>query len=213
MRYPVKNRKFLKAIRLWFQNMLMVAIIIFFLGIMMSGKNPGESRMIPLTKSSLILNINVNTNVDCFTCEYESNLTDTIALENDELKNLMYFEGIHLAIPVNFIDCHNKIMNRDMQDMLKAVAHPQILVDINNFKINKINSGTSIAEVLINMDGVGKKYSIIITNYFKNNRLYFHGSFPVNLTDFYINPPSKLLGLVKVDKVIGVSFALAFNMN
>lgn len=213
MQYPAKNRKFFKEIWLCFQNMMIVATIIFFLGIMMSGKNPGKSRIIPLSKSSLILNIDVNTNVDCFTCEYESNLTDTIALANDDVKNLLFFEGIHLAIPVNFIDCHNNIMNRDMQNMLKANDHPQIMVDINNFKINKINSGTSIAEILINMDGVAKKYTITIANYFKNNRLYFHGSFPVNLTDFYINPPSKLLGLVKVDKTIGISFSLAFNMN
>lgn len=187
--------------------------MILLLIIMMSGKSPDGTKMISMTKSSLILNINVNTNVDCFTCEYESYLTDTVAVKNNVAENSLYFKGVQLAIPVGFIDCHNDIMNSDLRELLKMDDHPHIMVDIDSFEVNRKNFGLSKAEVAINIDGILKNYSIEIANYFTKDKIYFQGSFPVDLNDFSIYPPSKVLGLVKVDKTIKINFALAMSMN
>lgn len=208
MLYQVKNKTLS-----WIRDMLILTFMIFLLIITMSGKSPDEPKMISLTKSSLFLNINVNTNVDCFTCEYESALADTVSIKNNEPGNMLSFEGFQLAIPVSFIDCHNDMMNSDLQDMLKMEDHPHILVNISDFETSKINYGAGKAEIALNIDGIEKKYEIDIANYFTKDELYFHGSFPVNLNDFCIDPPSRVLGLVKVDKVIKINFALAMNMN
>jgi hypothetical protein len=190
-----------------------ISLTVVFLIVMLAGKFPNNSNSFLPSKSSLLLNINVNTNVDCFTCNYESILTDTIVASDNEPEDLIFIDGVQLAIPINFIDCHNEIMNSDLQEMLKADDYPHIFVKINNYEISKTNSDISKAEISLNIDGIDKKYSVDVANYNFKNKMFLKGGFPVNLNDFYIYPPSKFLGLVKVDHEIEINFALVFKMN
>lgn len=187
--------------------------IISLLFVMFSGRLPDDSKSFLLSKNSLFLNINVNTNIDCFTCNYQSNLADTIAATDNEPENLIYFDGIQLAIPINFIDCHNEIMNSELRDMLNADDYPHIFVKINNFEISKITSEISKAEINLSIDGIVKYYNVEVMNYNYKNKMFLKGNFAVNLNDFYIKPPSKFWGLIKVDHVININFALAFKIN
>jgi hypothetical protein len=199
--------------RFFTEYALLLLFLIFLMVIMLSAKLPDRYSSIYSFKNSLLLNINVKTNVDCISCEYESKITDTIPFSGNDLDELYSVKNLKLEIPVKYIDCHNQLMNDDLQDMLNVSDHPHILVTVSKFDISKNPQNNGLSDLIININGVEKEYTPAIENYIAGNTLLIKGMIPVNLNDFYISPPSKLMGLVKVNSIIEINFGLLFNIN
>ena len=160
----------------------------------------------------LNLNINVKTNVDCFTCNFHSEYEDTLGVAVNSGNSGYSIEGGQYLIPVMLIDCHNGIMNNDLQTMFKASVYPQIMIKINNLSFNKDSGNKGTGLLSVDIDGTDKNYPIIFTNYINNNIMAINGTIAIDLNDFSINPPSKFFGLVTVDKVITINFGLKLKL-
>jgi hypothetical protein len=197
--------------RTFFVDVITILLFVVIVFVMFSAKPPVKISSTSFTRSSLLFNINVTTNVNCFTCDYQSDILDTVSAVGFNIGNSFIRSGAQLAIPINFIDCHNDVMNSDMKELLRVENHPHILVKIENYKINDNDPKLLTVDIDLNINGTEKEYSIGVMNYQENAKMYVHGSFPVDLKDFCITPPSKFLGLVKVDKIINISFTLVMN--
>jgi len=164
--------------------------------------------------SSIQLKIAVKTNTFCFSCDHATLLKDTIKfLFNQEDKHY-YIKNNQYKIPVKKIDCHNSLRNKDMHEMLKADKYPFIIFTLNNYLVNRDSqNGGGNASISICIAGVEKKYSINFIEIKKDDYSSISGSFTINLNDFNIDPPSKLFGMVEVDKMIVVSISANTKFN
>jgi len=189
-------------------------IIITLILPLLSGTIKNDKITLPSVKSnSLNVSIAVKTNVECFTCLYSANLSDSVnALFNNENNECLLLNGKYL-IPVKLIDCQNSIMNNDMQDMLNVTRFPLIQISVKNLAIFKRPTISKNGCFSVSIDGIDKEYSVAYKNYLKDNILFINGTLSIDLNDFNISPPSKFFGLVKVNKVIDVNFDLKLIMN
>jgi hypothetical protein len=161
----------------------------------------------------LSISINVKTNVDCFTCDYISEINDTLLLTNNTINSEYHLEGGQYLIPIMLIDCHNSIRNSNLQNMLKVDSYPHILIKINSLVINKETGNRGKGILSVNIDGINRAYSVFFNNYLNKNIMVINGNLAVDLHDFSITPPSKFFGLVTVDKVININFGLKLKVN
>jgi hypothetical protein len=184
---------------------LFIFVLLFLFSYTITADIKPSSKVI---SNYLNLSINVKTNVDCFTCDFQSEVDDTIGLAVSLENNIYNIEGGQYIIPVKLIDCHNSIMNNDLQDMFRVSEYPHILIKINKLNIDKDEGSKGEGILLLNIDGINKLYPISFTNYIKKDDFVINGNMSIDLNDFSIKPPTKFFGLITVDKVININFGL-----
>jgi hypothetical protein len=197
------------------KSLMRTATVLLFIGICIllfpGSKSVNSSSNHHEPGNKLMLKIIVSTNVECFTCEYQSQLTGSYAVAGRNQST--EFSGLRLSIPTDFIDCNNEIINNDMKQMLKSGYHPEIHVNIDDFSVINTRNSQTFTDVVITMVGTRKRYSVPVLTFVQNEQLFLQGSVQILLSDFGLKPPKKLLGLVRVKDFVGIQFNLIFPGN
>ena len=121
---------------------------------------------------------------------------------------------VHVAVPVRSFDCGMRQMNADIVEALKADAHPAI-----SFSLGEADwsSGSFSQGTWVSMSATGELEVAGVTRHIAfalegqrlaDGRVHVRGAHPLRMTDFGIEPPSGLLGLVRSDDDIVVRFDL-----
>ena len=146
-------------------------------------------------------------NVNKFTC----NCMSEYELKPFKFENLgdnqMAFENTQLQLPVEYIDCKNRKMDKDLQKAMKADQYPNVIVELKNIKVNK-ESNEVKALVYITLAGVKRKYDIHVKATQHDQNLRVSGNKTLLMTDFGITPPQVLFGMIKVNDPITFFFDL-----
>lgn len=158
--------------------------------------------------SSMNLEIHVKTNVNSFICNYKSDINDTISYLFSSKDNKYFLGENRYFVPVTLIDCHNSNMKNDMQEMFNSSKYPNIVIKIKDIHYDRNSPEKGRIYLSLTIDGIEKCYFVTFETSNNNNCLKVSGNLPVNLNDFNIVPPSKFFGLVKVSKMIDISFLL-----
>ena len=132
---------------------------------------------------------------------------DTVTVDEDATK-------IMLEIDVEGIECGRSRMNRDLRNALKADDYPNITFVFND--IVSVSNGTSDPNSVrlevsgsLTVAGVTREVNVHLTGYtFDDNRVRATGSKEIRMTDFGVEPPTAMLGLVKADNELTVHFDL-----
>ena len=125
--------------------------------------------------------------------------------------------GVSLVVPINNLDCDNRRMNKDLRAALQADAFPDIRLDV--FRIEMPWDVSDDAErngrprlILygtMSLAGTSQEMTIRLTSWLDDmKRLHGQGSLEVRMTDFGIDPPTALFGLVKAHDDILIRFHL-----
>ena len=156
------------------------------------------------------LRIEGRTNLNTFNCSVKKYLhADTLSFSKNNSTEKEYAVKGEIIINSNEFDCKKKYMNGDLKKTLKADISPYLsikLMTISNF----INTSQPVrGTVAISLAGVKKNIEV---NYTVTKgtcgRLFLDGKCNVLFSDFGLNPPRKLSGLIKVNQEIDVSFLL-----
>lgn len=164
--------------------------------------------IIPSVTDTLSFSIYVKTNVYCFTCDYLAQISDPISVTSNTIKDQYNLESGWQLIPVSLINCHNKIMNNDMQDMLNSDIYPNIKIKIAPYLIDRGILNEKRGMLTLSIDGIYKTYELVLKNSLRNQNLCISGSLWVNLNDFGITPPSKIFNLITVENIVRINFSL-----
>jgi hypothetical protein len=154
------------------------------------------------------VSVTVTTNVNQFTL---SNSLTTVAIRPCSMRNdssALHTKRFWYNIPVrNFKADHHQIY-RDFQTLLKAEQYPEIHVGIYLIDLHRMLASASVLTfpVEIKMAGSSKTYQITSQISRCNGRTLVSGDQIIKLTDFNIQPPNKLLGLIRVHNEIVVNF-------
>ncbi|WP_405605767.1 YceI family protein [Polaribacter sp. Asnod1-A03] len=146
-----------------------------------------------------------STNVNKFKCDFNFlDFDKTVPLSFQKKDNKIYFKEAILKLGNSCFDCGNKVMNKDFNKLLKSNKFPQILL---NLKEVEKKETTTEALVEMTIAGVSKKYKVPVT--IEENEVFLvSGNLHLNIEDYNLEAPKKMLGIIVVSEMINIHFNL-----
>lgn len=161
-----------------------------------------------LVTSESELYINGTSNVTNFKCGYNiTNLDDPIRIYYETKNDVIRFEKSILILNNNGFDCGGKRINKDFHGLLKSEVYPQITLKLKEVKLNPNKKNK--AEALIEIEIAGLSHSYLMeTEFYHDQDWMISGKLKLNIQDYNLKAPKKMLGLVVVSEDIEISFKL-----
>ena len=150
------------------------------------------------------VSIKGKSNVNSFECKYNSDF-----IENDlqvsiaRTNNKILLEGAKLSIKSTGFDCAHKMITKDFKTILKAEDYPHIVINVK--EINTIKENIT-AKLNVKIAGVEKEYLVPVI--FNSNTNNVKGQLKLNIKDFKLKSPKKLLGMVVVNDNVDITLNL-----
>jgi hypothetical protein len=157
------------------------------------------------------LTISGSSNVNEFQCMSLSYAGGNSLYETWDVVNKRPVISGLLSLKATAFDCQNKIMTQDMQKTIKADKYPHVKVHFLSLERiqSKGNQQKARGVVEICMAGVSRQYEINATfQELGKSRAVLAGNLAFNLTDFNIEPPTKMMGAIKVKDCFTIDFNL-----
>ncbi len=151
------------------------------------------------------LRINGTSNVNDFECFYDAPISNDTLYQTVTFGDSLFIEGGAVQFSTKSFNCGKRAINRDMQSTLKASEFPYMELELVSIEIaDEVPFG---AKLSVTIAGTNRLENIEITNYSSSeSTINFSGSGDILLTDFNLDPPTALFGLVKVNDEIKISF-------
>jgi hypothetical protein len=157
------------------------------------------------------LSIHGSTNVNSFKCALSRyNSADTLEYVANDEAIIMKFSKNRMSIPVKGFSCGSTQITKDFLRTLKSETYPTLEIFFRSFKKNLIRDNSYIDGVVdITLAGTTKRYTI---RYFAKlpqpGTIELKGVQLVNFSDFRLDPPQKMMGLIQVQDCLEVEFDL-----
>jgi hypothetical protein len=115
-----------------------------------------------------------------------------------------------LSVEIRRFDCHHKYITSDFRKMLKADVYPCLVIRF--LSLDEIRSGMVVkGQVLVELAGKKKvmdvSYSCIQST---PDQFRLRGVRVMKFSDFALEPPRKIGGLIRINEEIKVNFNLNF---
>ena len=154
-----------------------------------------------------------SSNVNSFTCDCGDRFY-TQALELEHQNGYARFQHAELVMRAGNFDCHNRKIDQDMQKALKAKEYPLIRIVLKESRYtaqnleNHRNEWFPVqAQVDITITKVKKAQQILAkARMLDRNRVQLRGEKTLKMSDFGIDPPEALFGMIKVNDEITFHF-------
>lgn len=162
-------------------------------------------------EKSSYLRINGATNINRFQCTYDSQtLSDTLSVNLNYNQTTIFFVNKELDIPVTAFDCQNNFITKDFRKTLKAENYPNIKLSFKSINLTpELDAQFADGTIEIFIAGITRSYDIAYS--MKSNdqgEWTLKGTQDIQLKDFGIDPPKKLMKLIQVKDQISVLFSL-----
>lgn len=179
-------------------------IYTFSIAVNAQEKIPIKSTILNESKLSIL----GTSNVTDFECLYEDNFQiDTLSHSLTLDDRMVRAFGDTLNLKIENFDCGRKGINKDFRNTLRSDLFPSIDISLLSF----VPSDSLLEEVnvLISLAGADKKYALAINaTYQDNGVIQIIGKQELTMTDFNLEPPKALFGLVKVRDELTIVFTL-----
>lgn len=190
----------------------MRVILFFILTICASFEaNTNDSLGIWVIERSSSLAIDGSSNVNEFTCSINEYLqADTLWNSVDAGRRKMTFRKSRLNVEIRRFDCIHKYITADFRKMLLADKYPYLSIEF--ISLDELKTG-GMVRGLVDIELAGKKKRMEILYACALNgpkNLTLKGEKIMKFTDFELEPPRKLGGLIRINEDIKVHFNLNF---
>ena len=128
-----------------------------------------------------------------------------------EKNNARSFLQADITIPVKKLSSGNEKLDDKMYDALEADDNPNITYHLTSDSITFINKDTCTIKLTGTLTVAGKQKSIEMTATLlkhQNNSVNIRGSKELLMTDFGVEPPSMMFGLLKTEDKVIIRFDL-----
>ena len=131
--------------------------------------------------------------------------------------NSLALNGARIVLDVEMLDCGARLINKDMKSTLKADQFPTITMDIVNIQLPVGQRELEVywqalsAKTTVQMAGVTRKEPFVFeAKKISNDRYRIIGSHEIKLSNYCLDPPTAMMGLVKVDDCFLIQLDLTF---
>jgi hypothetical protein len=150
------------------------------------------------------ITIHGRSNVNRFSCEYKGNLSQDFKLNLIKRPTKIEIQGGRISLNSNGFDCHHRMITKDLKTTINSEKYNHIDIEVKNvyYKGDEV-----ISNIQIELSGVKKTYDVpvIITN---NN---VRGVLKIDIRDFNLKAPKKVLGMVVLDNNIEIEISLKYS--
>ncbi|MGV3527907.1 MAG: hypothetical protein ACO1OO_03355 [Flavisolibacter sp.] len=172
---------------------------------------PGSGNVRWVVTTGCSLKVDGSTNVNEFTCNIPSySYPDTIFVSRTAAGGVQ-LQG-YIRPEVLHFDCHMKAMTDDLRKTLKAKQFPRMTIrflSLSQYPTAAMRQNILTGQVLIELAGITRRYDVNYNVLAANNDIvHLIGTRRVQFTDFKIDPPRKLGGLIRTDNDLSVVFSL-----
>ncbi len=164
-------------------------------------------------ESSLI--IEGKSNVNEFNCRLATvaNVRD-VNVNYHLYPDSIVFEDTKIEFPINDFICDNQTMTRDFRELLKSEAYPTIDLTARVAAIHQLdNTGETQANIELKIAGTSKT---IRTGFYDvsydSDRIQFSGFQHLKLSDFDLDPPRYLFGIIEVKDEINIDLQISMDI-
>jgi hypothetical protein len=122
-------------------------------------------------------------------------------------------EAFEVAIAAKSLASEKDGLDKNMHNALKAAEHPDITFKLLRFE-NKPAPGTGLRAIgVLRVAGVDRQVAIDITGERKDAALIVKGTLALLMTDFGIAAPKAMMGMLKTDPKVTITFEVAVAAN
>lgn len=186
--------------------------ILFFLGAVLSTffnvEELASKESVVVLSSESYLKIKGKTNVSTFECQFDmTTISDAIRIHYKDYNQSIKFTDTKLILPNVEFNCGGKAINKDFNKLLNTEEYPEIILKLKEISKVKPQNNTTTATIEITISNIVKSYTlpISITN---DHNIQVSGVMPLDINDFNLTAPTKMLGMVKVSPKIEIQFSL-----
>ncbi|GLB51082.1 hypothetical protein NBRC110019_01210 [Neptunitalea chrysea] len=148
------------------------------------------------------ISVKITTNVNSFSCDCKENdfiyANKTISTAKDNTT---------ILFPLVSFNCPKKLMERDLQELFKSEVYPYAKLSILEKDINK-NTGDTTIKFSLTLKDVTKTYEVLLANVKRGDKNYLSGDQMIQLTNFNVEPPTKMLGVIRVRNEVNIAFLI-----
>lgn len=158
------------------------------------------------------LKVTGKTNVNKFTCQIQSYCgADTLVLQDAGQAPPRFLKG-NVRLEATGFNCGNTIMTNDFHKTIQSKLYPQIeisFVSLERFPSYSCRNELIRSSMVISLAGVAKTFDMdCVIEAESNGVFHLMGSRCFQFSDFNLEAPSKMFGMIKVDETLDVSFHL-----
>lgn len=160
------------------------------------------------------LKIQGKTNISKFSCAFEiSNIDQPIIVDFEQDYNSLKFKNTFLILENDCFDCGNNMMNKDLRKLLKSDEYPHIQLSLKTVQPHA-SAQVSTAKVDISLAGVTNSFTVPVHIIKEEKLTSLKGTLAIDIENFNLEAPRKMLGTVKVSNLIEIEFDLKIqNLN
>ncbi|WP_175455612.1 YceI family protein [Winogradskyella thalassocola] len=158
--------------------------------------------------SESYLKIKGKTNVSTFECQFDmTTISEAISISYKDYDKRIKFNDTKLTLPNIEFNCGGKAINKDFNKLLNTEEYPEIVLKLKEISKVKPNDDSTTAIIEITISNIVRTYTVPIS-ITKNSDLHVSGVMPLDINDFSLTAPTKMLGMVKVSPKIEIQFSL-----
>lgn len=161
-----------------------------------------------LVKSDSEVSISGTSNVNSFRCCYNiTKLEDPIPVSFESNNKNMVFQSTMLELKSDCFDCGHKAINKDFKGLLKTEQFPRIKLKLISIEKASELKNTYNAKVEINIAEIINSYTFPV-QVTRNEDIHIIGDLSIDLRDYQLEAPKKMMGLIIVHPDVVVNFNL-----
>ncbi len=187
-----------------FRNIIMAGVLLIYEGTLLQLYS-ADKKDKPSGCSDYII-IHGESNINRFAFIYNHSINPEYDIRGPGRSQTM----LEIAIPVRDFVATNPLMYNDFLSLLKSSEYPEIMISFPA-SVTEKREGNSVAEVKITIAGITRAYPVVWSVSGCNEGIFLRGSESMLLSDFRLQRPERLSGLIKVNDQISVSFGFIIN--
>ncbi len=159
-----------------------------------------------------------SSNVNKFECKIDgSNINDTITVKYQANGSDLNFHQFRIDLEVDHFDCQNSMITSDFKESLKADDYPHMIIEFIQLKFPHSDDPfknifpTGIIAMVTLTDKHKKYYIGLEKESLEGPDVKLTGNLAVDMRDFGLEPPTKMLSLVKVNPLLDIKFSLSMS--
>ncbi|MDR9418582.1 hypothetical protein [Gracilimonas sp.] len=162
------------------------------------------------------LSIKGKSNVNEFQCQSEHELhQDSLNYFYRVSGDTVLVDGVQLNLQIDQFDCGKRAINKDFRSTLKYEEYPFIEIILNELVVS---DSTSLipkeAKITIRIAGEERHYTVTLNTFSSREESFTVGGNKIlRMTDFGLEPPSPMFGLIKVQDELDIQFDLVIRRN
>jgi len=168
------------------------------------------------------LSISGTSNVNTFSCLCsETFKRQVLEIVRVDSTRQLRFKNAVLKLPTQSMDCNNSRMNSDLCDALKSSKYPYIVVELQQIQLRPAALSATrnewfdvVAVATLTITDVCKPIVMDVRGIrLGDDRYRFVCSKNVRMTDFNVDPPTALFGLIKVNNDIKINLDITASVS